>query len=265
MQNGLASGETGSVDLVVVGSGTAAPDAERVGSGYFVRVGTSKVLLDCGPGVVHHLARFGLPWSEITHLCLTHFHTDHVGDVAALIFALKYGQAEPRTQPLVVYGPRGTRRFLRRLANAFGEYLRDPGFLLDIQEFEGNGRIALNDVAHISATSTPHTDASVAFRIDGPGSALGYTGDTGHDVDLGAFLQTLDLLIMECSLPDELERNGHLTPTSVAALARVALPRRILLTHMYPQIGRARVIEQVQKAGWEGEMLLADDGLCLEV
>ena len=253
------------MELVVVGSGTAAPDSERVGSGYFLRVGPSRVLLDCGPGVVHHLARFGLPWTELTHLCISHFHTDHVGDVAALLFALKYGQAEPRTQSLIVYGPPGTKRFFRKLAAAFGDYVRDPGFALDIVELKPGKRIPLNDVAHISAAPTPHTDTSVAFRIDGPQSSFGYTGDTDHHVDVGAFLQTLDLLLTECSLPDELAMDGHLTPSRVAALARVALPRRILLTHMYPQVPRAEVIDLVRKAGWEGEIQLADDGLRVEI
>lgn len=251
------------MELVVVGSATATPDAARVGSAYFVRVGTSRVLLDCGPGALHHLARFQLPWPEITHLCLSHFHADHVGDVAAFIFALKYGQLEPRTQPLIVYGPPGTRKFFRRLAAAFGDYVKDPGFPLDIVEL--SGRVALNDVAHISAAPTPHTQSSIAFRIDGPRSSLGYTGDTGHDVDVGAFLQAVDLLITECSLPDELERNGHLTPTRVAALARVALPKRIMLTHLFPQLPRAEAIDLVRKAGWDGEVMLADDGLRLEV
>ena len=241
------------------------PDSERVGSGYFLRVGPSRVLLDCGPGVVHHLARFGLPWTELTHLCISHFHTDHVGDVAALLFALKYGQAEPRTQTLTVYGPPGTKRFFRKLAGAFGDYVRDPGFTLDIVELKPGRRIPLNDVAHISAAPTPHTDSSVAFRIDGPRSSFGYTGDTDHHVDVGAFLQTLDLLLTECSLPDELAMDGHLTPSRVAALARVALPRRILITHMYPQVPRANIIDLVRKAGWEGEIQLADDGLRMEI
>lgn len=223
------------------------------------------MLLDCGPGVVHHLARFGLPWTELTHLCISHFHTDHVGDVAALLFALKYGQAEPRTQSLIVYGPPGTKRFFRKLAAAFGDYVRDPGFALDIVELKPGKRIPLNDVAHISAAPTPHTDTSVAFRIDGPQSSFGYTGDTDHHVDVGAFLQTLDLLLTECSLPDELAMDGHLTPSRVAALARVALPRRILLTHLYPQVPRAEVIDLVRKAGWEGEIQLADDGLRVEI
>ena len=249
------------MDITVVGSGTAAPDADRVGSAYFVRVGTSKVLLDCGPGVVHHLARFELPWSEITHLCITHFHTDHVGDIPALIFALKYGQAEPRTQPLTVFGPDGTRKFFRRLAAAFGDYIKEPGFPLEIVELKTGKRHALNDVAHISAAPTPHTASSVAFRIDGPQASLGYTGDTDQHVDVGAFVQAVDLLITECSLPDELAMDGHLTPTRVAALARVALPKRILLTHMYPQLPRAEVVDLIRKAGWDGEMEVAEDGL----
>src|SRR5687767_3455062 len=132
------------MELVVVGSGTAAPDPTRVGSGYFLRVGPSRVLFDCGPGVVHHLARFELPWRELTHLCLSHFHTDHVGDVAALIFALKYGQPEPRSHPLIVYGPPGTRKFFRKLADTFGDYINNPGFTLDIIELKPGKRVPLN-------------------------------------------------------------------------------------------------------------------------
>jgi ribonuclease BN (tRNA processing enzyme) len=253
------------LDLTVVGSGTAAPDPQRVGSGFFLRVGTSRLLLDCGPGVVHHMARFELPWTELTHLCLTHFHTDHIADVAVLFFALKYGQPEPRTQPLTVFGPTGTKRLFRRLAGAYGDYMKEPGFPVEIIELKAGRRLALNDVAHISATPTPHTEESVAFRIDGPQSSLGYTGDTDQDVDVGSFLQAVDLLITECSMPDELGMNGHLTPARVAAFARVALPRRILVTHIYPQLPRADVIELVQKAGWDGEMVLAEDGLVLNV
>jgi ribonuclease BN (tRNA processing enzyme) len=249
------------VEVTVVGSGTAVPNADRVGSGYFVRAGTSRVLLDCGPGVVHHLARFELPWTEITHLCISHFHTDHIGDVAAFIFALKYGQAEPRTQPLTVFGPPGTRKLFRRLAGAFGDYIKDAGFPIEIIEMKVGRRLALNDVAQISAAPTPHTDASIAFRIDGPNASIGYTGDTDQNVDVGSFLQAVDLLITECSLPDELSSDGHMTPAKVAAFARVALPKKILLTHIYPQLPRNTAIELVQKAGWDGEMILADDGM----
>src|SRR5687767_493278 len=161
------------VELTVVGSGTAVPEGDRAGSCYFVRVGTSRVLLDCGPGVVRNLARFELPWQDITHLCISHFHTDHIGDIAALIFGLKYGQLEPRTQPLTVFGPVGTRKLFRKLAAAFGDYVKEPGFLIAIEELKPGRRLPLNDVAHISVAKTPHTAESIAFRIDGPQSSLG--------------------------------------------------------------------------------------------
>ena len=253
------------MELTVVGSGTAAPEPDRAAACYMVRVAPSTILLDCGPGALHNMARFGLPWQHITHLCISHFHTDHIGDVPALLFALKYTQLPPREDPLTVYGPKGLRKLFRKLAAAFGDYIEDPGFPLEIVEMKPGVRLGLNDVAHVSAAPTPHTDASVAYRIERAERALGYTGDTGHHVDVGAFLQNLDLLIAECSLPDELAIESHLTPSRVAALARVALPRRILITHVYPQLDRTAVIDLVRKEGWEGEMLMAEDGMKLEI
>lgn len=248
------------MQLTVVGSGTAAPEAERAASCYALEAGSSLVLLDCGPGALHNMARFDVPWHRITHLCLTHFHTDHVGDVPALLFALRYGRQPPRKEPLVVLGPRGLRRFFRRLAAAFGEYIEKPGFPLELVEMQPGVWLPIDDVARLSATPTPHTDASVAFRIERADRALGYTGDTGYDVDVGAFFQHVDLLIAECSLPDDLAMESHLTPSRVAALARVALPRRLLLTHMYPQLDRGGLIDRIREAGWAGEMVIAEDG-----
>ena len=253
------------MELTVVGSGTAAPEPDRAAACYMVHLAPSTILLDCGPGALHSMARFGLPWQHISHLCISHFHTDHVGDVPALLFALKYGQLPPREQPLVVYGPKGLRRFFRKLAAAFGEYIEDPGFPLELVELKPGTRLALNDVAHISAAPTPHTGASVAYRIERAERALGYTGDTGLHVDVGAFLQSLDLLIAECSLPDDLAMDTHLTPARLAALARVALPRRILVTHVYPQLDRRDIIDLVRKQGWDGEMVIAEDGMKIEI
>ena len=70
--------------VTVIGCGMATPDAERVCSGYHVQATGVSLLLDCGPGVVHRMASLGIDWQTITHLCITHFHNDHIGDVPAL-------------------------------------------------------------------------------------------------------------------------------------------------------------------------------------
>ena len=73
--------------LTTVGTGTAAPSAGRVQSGHLIETDGVRLLLDCGSGIATRLADIGAPWSEITHLAISHFHADHVVDVPTLLYA----------------------------------------------------------------------------------------------------------------------------------------------------------------------------------
>jgi ribonuclease BN (tRNA processing enzyme) len=247
--------------LTVVGCGTAVPDAERVCSGFYLRSGSVRALLDCGPGVVHHLARFGLEWQRITHLALTHFHTDHIGDVPMLFFALRHGMPPGRSEPLTVLGPHGTRALIDRLAGVFGDHLRDPGFPVNFVEVDESGTVQLDDVNRITNHPTPHTAASHAYRLETPAGAIGYTGDTGYSEEVASFLRGCEIMISECSLPDDIPVDAHLTPGRLARMARVALPRRLVVSHVFPQLDRRDVPELLARAGWGGTTVLAYDGL----
>src|SRR3989449_4642665 len=46
-----------------------------------------------------------LPWHDVTHVIVSHFHPDHWGELPMLVYALKYTTVPPRTDPLVVLGP----------------------------------------------------------------------------------------------------------------------------------------------------------------
>ncbi|PYP37288.1 MAG: MBL fold metallo-hydrolase, partial [Gemmatimonadetes bacterium] len=48
--------------------------------------GDLRILLDCGAGSLHRLAEFGLPWHQVTHVILTHFHPDHWGELPMLVY-----------------------------------------------------------------------------------------------------------------------------------------------------------------------------------
>src|SRR5256885_11644423 len=50
-------------------------------------------------------SQFGLPWHDVTHVIVSHFHPDHWGELPMLVYALKYTTVPPRTDPLVVLGP----------------------------------------------------------------------------------------------------------------------------------------------------------------
>ncbi|MEX2472299.1 MAG: MBL fold metallo-hydrolase, partial [Gemmatimonadota bacterium] len=122
--------------VTVLGSGTLLPDAERHSAAHHVSFGDASVLLDCGSGTVHGLARHGIDWEALTHVAVTHYHPDHVGDLSALMFALRAGASTreraaggaeaSRAQPLTLLGPPGFRAYLEGAASSLGSHVLDP-------------------------------------------------------------------------------------------------------------------------------------------
>jgi ribonuclease BN (tRNA processing enzyme) len=252
--------------LTIVGSGTAAPDPERVGAALFLETPDARILVDCGPGALHHLARFGLSWPRLDHLVVSHFHNDHTGDIPALLFALKWGTMEGRTSALHLWGPHGLAQRLRAMAEAFGDHVTDPGFPVAVHELSPGESVELGSALTVACASTPHTDESLAyvFRHHG-GASLGYTGDTGESEELARFLAGVDVLVAECSLPDDEAMDTHLTPSRLAAMAVMARPVRLIPTHVYPQLARQDLTALLADAGWDGETVRARDGLEIRI
>src|SRR5215468_11097353 len=103
------------ITFTVLGSGTCVPNGERNSAGYFVDTGDAMVMFDCGAGSVHALARYELPWERMSHLFLSHFHVDHIGELPALMYAFRYGMNSARKTPLTIIGPRGLDRVIHAL------------------------------------------------------------------------------------------------------------------------------------------------------
>src|SRR5260221_5802273 len=167
--------------LVTLGTGTVALTAERVCAGHHVQAGAVSLLLDCGSGITHRLAEHGIAWRSITHVAFTHFHLDHIGDFATLVYAWKYGDLPGRSEPLTVIGPAGTGALLSRLADGVGDWLRQPGFPMHVPEVAPGAPVGLGDGPRIEAAEGPPTDESVAYCVGRGGRRPGVTGGTGHD------------------------------------------------------------------------------------
>jgi ribonuclease BN (tRNA processing enzyme) len=250
--------------LTTLGTGTVSLTPERVCAGYHVQAGTVSLLLDCGSGTTHRLAQHVPEWRGITHVAFTHFHQDHIGDFATLVFAWKYADRPGRSAPLIVIGPVGLDALLTRMADAAGDWLREPGFHIDIVEVAPGDTIDLGDGVALSATKVPHTDESVAYSITRGGRRIVYTGDTGYDPMLGEWARGADLLLCECSLPEEYAIPSHLTPEQCGALAAAALPRHLVLTHFYPPTERVDV-RAIVAGYYAGPVTLARDGAAFEI
>src|SRR5438093_9037145 len=174
-----------SMELVTVGTGTVAPSARRTCPCHWVARGELRMLLDCGAGSLHRLAEFGLPWHQVTHVVLTHFHPDHWGELPMLVYALKYTTEPPRSEPFVILGPPGVVQLLRTLAEGYGEWLLDPGFPIGILDLRVGEPFPLNADLSLETFPVPHTTESVAISLTAPESRRVHTGDTGPRSELG--------------------------------------------------------------------------------
>lgn len=243
--------------LVTVGTGTVAPSASRSSPAHWVERDGLRLLMDCGAGTLHRLAHCGLPWEHVTHVALTHFHTDHYGELPAYIFALRH--ATKREEPLVILGPPGTVHLMRTLAEGFGPWLLDPGYPIGILDVQAGEPFPLGAEATLDVHATPHTDESVAIAVQSPEGRIVYTGDTGPSRELARWASGADLLLAECSLPDDQAIDGHLTPQSAAELAHAAEAKQLVLTHFYPPVERVDIRAVVART-YRGPVALASDG-----
>ena len=247
------------MQLTVLGTGTISLSAARACAGYLVEHESAVVLLDCGPGIARRMAELELPWRAVTHICITHFHIDHYGDIPSLIYAWKYGVLPPRTAPLDVIGPVGTLDLLKRLAAAHGAWVLEPGFPVRVTELAPGGSVELCPDLPLSACKVPHTPESVAYSMRAGKQRLVYTGDTGFDPALAAWAQECDVLLCECSLPTSMAIAEHLTPEQCGALAEIARPGRLVLTHFYPPVETVDIAEAVGER-FKGPLVVAYDG-----
>lgn len=245
--------------LTVLGSGTVAPSATRTAPAHWVEAGSVRLLMDCGAGALHRAAALGVPWYGVTHVAVSHFHADHWGELPLLLLALRWGIEPARAAPLVLLGPTGFDDRLDHLCGAFGSWVREPGYPLEVVELGADGRRGLADGVVLEWTPTPHTDESLAFGIRCGGRRLVYTGDTGPSEALGRWSRGCDLLLAECSLPDDRAVALHLTPSQAGALAREAGCKSLVLTHFYPPVEAAQPA-RAAGATYTGPIAAARDG-----
>ena len=250
--------------LTIVGSGTVVPDGNRNSASYFLEASDARVMLDCGAGSVHALDRFKLPWQKMTHLFVSHFHVDHVGELGSLFFAFKHGLRGGRTEPLTIIGPRGLERVMSGLEMAYGSDLFKPKFPVNVCLIDPGSRIEIGSDTYLTVAKTPHTDESLAVRIESGGRRFGYTGDTEYSEELTGFFSRADLLISECSFRERKEGVPHLSIKDAATLAARAQVARLVVTHFYFDVVESELKSELQK-NYSGEVIIGRDGLSLSL
>ncbi|MBI4616337.1 MAG: MBL fold metallo-hydrolase [Planctomycetes bacterium] len=247
---------------VVLGSGTGIPTARRGPAGFLMMDGPRTILVDSGSGTLGRMARAGVLPENLERVLYTHFHPDHVADLVPILFALRNTPREG--DPLAVQGPPGLAALFEKFHGIFGHWI-EPGDpprwrLEEIpprrHEFPGLA---------VTPVKTAHTPESQGYRFELGGRVVAVSGDTGPCGALEELGRGADLLVLECSFPDSRPLEQHMTPSACAEVARRAHPRRLLLTHLYPEMDRARGRARKAFAGLACEVVWAKDGMTIDL
>ncbi|MFB6298000.1 MAG: MBL fold metallo-hydrolase [Salinirussus sp.] len=253
--------------LTFLGTGSAMPTGERFQTGLLVEACGDALLVDCGSGVLHGLARTGRGYEGIDTVLFTHHHLDHVSD----LFALMKARWLAGEEELTVRGPPGTPALVDGLLGVH-DYMQDRlDLALGTVEPTDGDPIDVSGFA-VRAMETRHSMDCLAYRLghpDAAGSAeLVFTGDSEAFPGLIEFADGAAVLVHDCSFPDGVDVSNHPTPTALgeALAAADADLGRVYLTHRFPH-SEGKGEEMLSSIGrhYEGDVRLARDGLTVEL
>ncbi len=191
------------IGVTILGSGTCVPSLARSACAALMTAGSSHLLFDAGPGSMRRLLEAGVRVQELSHLCITHFHPDHTGELAPLLFANKYPDASLRREPLTLMGGPGFLDFMTRLEGVYGAWIKLDAGMCERIEAPPDGRLDYTAGSwRLETIPVRHNPESVAYRLSLEGGpAVVYSGDTDYSENLVQLARNADLLICEAARP----------------------------------------------------------------
>jgi ribonuclease Z len=210
--------EDDALRVAVCGSSAPLPSERRAKACVAVFAGGKFFVVDAGPESVENLVLWGIPLSSIGGVLLTHFHSDHIGDLGELNLQTWAGG---RPAPLAVYGGPGVDRVVQGFNDA---YRLDQGYrtahhsarvmppetwpmVPHTIELSGSETEALDRSAlvldeaglRITAIEVNHAPISpaYAYRFDYKGRSAVVTGDLKFHPPLVSAAMNADVLVSE--------------------------------------------------------------------
>lgn len=233
------------MEIIILGSGTATPQLKRNASGVLIKGSVATILVDMGPGTLRRLCEAQVDYKEIDAIVITHFHPDHVSDLAPFLFAHNYAFGDMRTIPFFLLGPEGLEHLYQGLVTIYGSWIIPSMDRLQIRELKANGNDKfLLDGLEIVSTPAEHSRPCISVKINDLGKSITVSGDTNFSENLVMLARETDIFVCECSMPDEKPFGGHSTPSIAARMATMADAKQLVLTHFYPPCDEIDVVAQ---------------------
>jgi ribonuclease Z len=286
-------------ELVVLGTASQAPTRQRNHNGYLLRWDGEGLLFDPGEGTQRQMVHAGVAASEITRICVTHFHGDHCLGVPGVVQRLSLDQV---THPVTAHYPASGAGYFARLRHASSFYETAP---LQERPIRGGGVIATGDFGTLRAVPLEHPLETYGYQLvepDGrrmlpdklaargiagpdigrlqregtlrgvtvdevsaprPGQRFAFIMDTRLCDGVYALAERADLLVIESTFLTEdaamAEIYGHLTAAQAAGVAARSGVRTLVLTHFSQRYQDPAAFLREAAAHFAGAIVVAAD------
>jgi len=104
------------IKVTFLGTSAQIPTAKRNHTAILLSYDKENILVDCGEGTQRQFRKARLNPMKVTRLLITHWHGDHVLGIPGLLQTLA---ANDYKKTLYIYGPKGTKKFMKEMLNVF--------------------------------------------------------------------------------------------------------------------------------------------------
>ncbi len=263
------------LSVLLCGTGSPLPDKTRGGPCTLVAAGSHLFLIDAGIDSARNLLLWHVPLERIDAILLTHFHSDHIGELGEMRLQT---WVAGRRKPLTVIGPPGVEQVVAGFNQA---YALDSGYrtahhgadflppdaaslvpvAIQVSE-DSTAPVLERDGLKITAIRVRHNPANPAYgyRFDFHGRSIVVSGDTAPSQNLARAAMHADVLVHEALSPelvgilhDAAVAGGrlraakilhdipdyHTSPVDAARIANQAQVHLLVFTHLLPPLPNA--------------------------
>ena len=275
------------MELTLLGTGCPKVDYKRFGPANLISTKMTNILVDCGSGITQRLDQINISTADIDALFLTHLHSDHVIDLYQLIISSWHSY---RIKPWKVYGPKGTKKFVSKIMNAWQEERMQrikyekrsstKAFNIIVKEFSTSGTINIKDLK-IKYFEVDHKPVPFAygFCFLKNNKKLTISGDTRPCENIMKFGQLSDVLLHEVFIEDEIKETNKMrtlktlhnvkdyhTPSSIVGkVASLTRCKKLVLTHLVPTKFNEKKLKKIVKNDFGKNPIIGRDLLKIKI
>ena len=275
------------MELTLLGTGCPKVDYKRFGPANLISTKMTNILVDCGSGITQRLDQIKISTADIDALFLTHLHSDHVIDLYQLIISSWHSY---RTKPWKIYGPKGTKKFVSKIMNAWQEERTQrikyenrsstKAFNIIVKEFSTSGTINIKDLK-IKYFEVDHKPVPFAygFCFLKKNKKLTISGDTRPCENVMKFGQLSDVLLHEVFIEDEIKETNKMrtlktlhnvkdyhTPSSIVGkIASLTRCKKLVLTHLVPTKFNEKKLKKIVKKDFGKDPIIGRDLLKIKI